>query len=76
YKIGFSRSPEVRLQSLQTACPDRLQIITKFPGTKDTEKILHAFFEGQRVQNEWFVLSEDNVASICSPVWRRSIGIL
>lgn len=56
-KIGFTRGePADRLRNLQCGSPLPLGIYTAFPGTKETERLLHRTFAPLRLHGEWFVM--------------------
>lgn len=55
-KLGFSAEPEKRLRELQTASPNRLVLLAKWPGTVAIERQLHKEFAEYRVRGEWFKL--------------------
>lgn len=64
YKIGVTRGDiDKRIKKLQTGNPYNIILIdsyqTNFPF--HIEKMLHARFVNQRVNNEWFDLSLDDV---------------
>lgn len=56
-KIGYSKNPEARLASLQTATPERLDLIGYIPGNLDTERQFHSLFDHLRRNGEWFALT-------------------
>lgn len=54
-KIGFSADdPNKRLRSLQTGCPNELELLYSEPGAVADEKAYHALFAHLRVRGEWF----------------------
>jgi hypothetical protein len=54
-KIGWSkRSPLGRMVTLQTGCPQPLDLLACFPGTQDDERRLHRTFAALRFRGEWF----------------------
>lgn len=58
-KIGYSNSPESRIQSLQTGSPVPLKIIGTIAGGQDVEKKLHEMFSRDHSHGEWFHMSEE-----------------
>ena len=64
YKIGMSLDPEIRLQTLQTGNPYRLDLVNRraVRDMRGAETGLHGRFERKRVPNvhvrEWFNLDE------------------
>ena len=55
-KIGRARRPAHRLRQLQTAHPQPLTLVATLDG--DQEASLHRRFAGDRLEGEWFILSE------------------
>ena len=53
-KIGSTNQIHKRLNSIQTSCPDKLNIICTMPGSKKLEKSLHKEFAVYRLRDEWF----------------------
>lgn len=53
-KIGYSADPLKRLQTLSTASPYPLQLLTVVPGGKALEQDLHARFVSCQLEGEWF----------------------
>lgn len=54
-KIGFTRTdPRLRMASLQTGCPLRLDLAMAVPGTREDEEKLHRCFAPLRMRGEWF----------------------
>lgn len=63
-KIGRSTDVESRLRSLQTANPDRLELLGTIDG--DHEADLHRRFRDRHAGGEWFRLGEDDVVRLLS----------
>lgn len=63
YKIGVSKSPQNRVNSLQTGNFDTLTLIDKYESKFATkiEKSLHNLWGYLKVNGEWFELSIDEV---------------
>lgn len=62
YKIGWTiEAPRKRMATLQTGCPDPLKLKAAYCTTSNVEKILHRLFTQQRVQGEWFKLSQSDL---------------
>jgi hypothetical protein len=57
-KIGKSQHPESRLKTLQQACPEALRVIAVCGGGYPAEKQLHRWFAADRLDGEWFDVSE------------------
>lgn len=66
-KLGYSTDPDARLRQLQTGCPVRLALEYTAPGTEGVERALQAHLEAERLNGEWFRLSE---------TCRRAVGKL
>ena len=56
-KIGYSKNPEARLNTLQTASPERLDLMGYIPGNPNTERQFHELFGHLRRKGEWFALT-------------------
>ncbi|PMV25253.1 hypothetical protein C1X21_12535 [Pseudomonas sp. FW305-3-2-15-A-LB2] len=67
-KIGSSRSVPRRMRQLQCANPEPLILLHQFPSAsaQRDEFALHAKFADKRVRNEWFCLTEADVAVVCA----------
>lgn len=69
-KIGFTNSSvEKRMRGLQTGAAGELRLIAKHPGTRDSERNLHARFGDQRLHGEWFEMCEELFAYLAATVW-------
>lgn len=68
YKIGISKNVPSRLATLQTANPEKMELICAFASSdaRRKEAELHNAFEQRRITREWFELSQDDVRSIMS----------
>ena len=55
-KIGYTGQTSVyrRLDTLQTANPQKLTLLFDAPGTRPKESFLHSFFRPFKVRGEWF----------------------
>src|SRR5262249_25951519 len=53
-KIGYSKNPKKRLDSLQTATPDKLVLLGAIQGGLEHETAFHERFARFAVQGEWF----------------------
>jgi excisionase family DNA binding protein len=58
-KIGYAQCVGSRVKSLQTAGPDKLEVLAVVPGDQAQEQALHARFAHLRVRGEWFRLAEE-----------------
>lgn len=65
FKIGFSKKPHARLVSLRSFAP-KIRLLGYLPGTMQTEGSMHHKFRAKHVRNEWFALSQEDVAIISS----------
>jgi hypothetical protein len=63
-KIGYSGSPSVRRDDLQTSHWARLSILGAMPGTTDDEKRLHRRFQHLKMRGEWFRPAPDLIGFI------------
>ena len=69
YKIGFTKNnAEKRLKELVTGNPNNMKVIEQFKTNHDftLERTLHRFFRCEKVKNEWFRLSLEQVKSFKS----------
>lgn len=64
-KIGFSKNPTHREETLQAEEPE-VELLRKWPGSMQLELSIHALFESKRIRGEWFDLTEDDVDEICT----------
>jgi len=54
-KIGYSGNVERRLQNIQTACSEPIELLEVCPlGDRSTERRLHRQFRWYRIHGEWF----------------------
>lgn len=54
-KIGVAKDPVDRLRSLQTGCPERLELIATIPcAGVEQERKLHRQFRRDKIHGEWF----------------------
>ncbi len=59
-KIGYAEHDVAgRVKSLQTGNPEKLQLLSVLPGTRQTEADLHRRFARCRVNGEWFAANEE-----------------
>lgn len=63
-KIGCSKLPELRLETLTVWSPTRLELICSVPGTHKDERTIHGMFERHHVHGEWFGASKELLALI------------
>ncbi len=56
-KVGYSTNPKARIRALQTANPDKLEIVAILPGDLRDEARLHELLKrkGKHMGGEWFV---------------------
>jgi len=62
-KIGVSSSPEHRIQSLKTACPN-IVLHAHWPGGFAEESELHELLVPYSVGGEWFSISDESIAVV------------
>ena len=58
-KIGTSNNPESRIDSLQTANPNKLKILHIGPGKRTREKAIQRHFHHLSISGEWYCPEED-----------------
>jgi len=63
-KIGYSTTPEKRLQALQTSNPNPLRIAAVTVGGWEAEQRLHTYYAPWRRAGEWFELTPELQAHI------------
>ena len=63
YKIGKSKNPYKRMQTLQIGTPLELQIVSRVWSfdALQLESVLHQYFDAYRIRGEWFNLPDDLV---------------
>lgn len=73
-KIGSSRSVSNRVRQLQCANPEPLTLLHQFPSAnaRHDELSFHARFAERRVRNEWFALTDEDIADICLSTFKRA----
>lgn len=67
-KIGITRDPKKRIDSIRNSLPVELSVIKVLP-VKDyrvTERELHNKYIHKHVKNEWFTLDDNDVNDILS----------
>jgi hypothetical protein len=62
-KIGKANNVFNRFKQLKTANAE-IELLTSYRGTIKDEKILHSYFDSDRVSGEWFCLTQDQVEFI------------
>jgi hypothetical protein len=58
-KIGYTENLRIRLASLQTGSPVKLNLLASIPGDKLKETELHTRFAADRRHGEWFAFSAE-----------------
>jgi len=58
-KIGYSKNPSIRLSALQTANPNKLEMIYSFPSFQQTEDKIHNDLRKHHVYLEWFKYNDE-----------------
>jgi len=68
HKIGKARRVSKRLESFETAYPDKLTLIHSFEswGYSDAEEILHKRYDEKNIHGEWFQLTQEDIDDIRS----------
>ena len=66
YKIGISEDPDKRIQQLNTANPEGVELIASFDTecAEATEHEFHKAFAARRVNGEWFNVPESYIEFI------------
>lgn len=62
-KIGIAKHPQKRLSSIQTACPQDIELVGYVESSrpKQLERELHRRFHHKHYRGEWFELSQDDI---------------
>lgn len=63
FKIGSSKNPEYREETLQAEEPEIVKI-SATPGPKEIERQLHRLFSDKRLRGEWFRLTDEEAETI------------
>lgn len=65
YKIGVTKDINKRIKSLQTGCADQIILVDKFLSNYPfkIESTLHRRYSENRVNGEWFYMSDDDIKS-------------
>jgi predicted transcriptional regulator len=63
-KIGCSKLPELRLETITVWSPVRLELICSVPGSHKDERALHGMFAKHHAHGEWFGASKELLALI------------
>lgn len=58
-KIGYSSDVKKRIETLQTGCPDEIDLLRTIPGSVELERAIHGRFAASRVRGEWFTPSAE-----------------
>ena len=66
YKIGHSKNPGQRENTLQSAEPD-IEIVKTWP--YNIERLLHETYDKYRIRGEWFELTPIQIKFICTNNW-------
>lgn len=63
-KIGYSKRPKDRFNSIKTMSPEHLNLMGMMPGGKTEESELHKKFSDIRSHGEWFTLTPELIEFI------------
>lgn len=63
-KIGVAIDVDIRLRTLQCACPYELAVLAKSPGGTAKERSYHRRFAAHRLHGEWFERAPEIVGEI------------
>jgi len=64
FKVGVTKNTKQRLQTLQTANAEKLELITTYPSSKWAYRIETAFknqYKLKRMNGEWFELDDNDI---------------
>lgn len=64
YKIGVSKNVRQRVKEIQSRVKCPVELIHSFPGWVSAESTLHGIYRNQRLQGEWFDLTNIDVQEI------------
>lgn len=66
FKIGKTKDPKARFESIKTSSPERVEVYRVFLSSdySETEARLHRLFSEFRELGEWFRLTDDELAAI------------
>lgn len=76
-KIGHSRDPQKRLKQLSTGSAEPLELWHRLPGDKQVERDLHKQFADERLNGEWFRVSDriqEYVEAARHPLLRKPLA--
>jgi len=70
YKIGKSKTPEIRVTDLGILLPFKIsvQAVWKAADHHTMEKLLHSKFESNRINGEWFEFTRDEARSLIETI--------
>jgi len=58
-KIGYSKNPVLRMSGLQTANPNKLELLYSFPSFQWREKEIHKDLKKHFINGEWFSYNDE-----------------
>ena len=64
FKIGYSETPQERVNSFQIGNPFKVTLVSVWNGDRVQEQLLHEFFFHKRNTGEWFALDSDDIAAM------------
>lgn len=78
YKIGITTNPEKRFEAIQSCNPQPLNVAAIIEHRKagTIEIVLHEHFKNERVRNEWFLLSSEQLNKALKLIINYTSGIV
>lgn len=78
-KIGWSKTPKLREETLQSEEPE-ISLFATMRGTLEDEFNLHVFFASKRKRGEWFSLTDQDILEMMEyftldPEWEKAEAI-
>jgi len=74
YKIGKSKTPVFREKTLQAQEPEVELIFASKLTHGYVEKVLHIYFDAQRVRGEWFRLTDEDIEFVINYNYETTIS--
>lgn len=70
YKVGISKNPDQRHQSIQVGCPFEVRFVyaRQLEFAKTTERALHEYLEDCKIRGEWYLLSAQQVDDVINKI--------
>lgn len=68
FKIGRTKNLQARIKSLQTANENHIMLRKQIMCDTKIEKMIHRYFEEQKISREWFNISIIQVYEVCKVI--------